>query len=228
MDSKFFRTAYKRNRAIEITDNEAIIPAVKDLAEIRVPLPNRRPLTFEERQVILDENKTKIADLEEQIETERKTLLELVKVFKDGGSTADVVVQNLKIRGLMEERSALARPEVWIEELKGLTLKDVFESKRDVRKVADGASVFQLKRRVEPISSLYVDLAKAASDAAVKAESKEAEVAQAALEAQAAKKTAQTAKAIKATEAPKPLTAAEGAIIGQKKSIKVKNPSGLA
>jgi len=64
----------------------------------------------------------------------------------------------------MEKRSSLAYPDKWIEELEGLNFKDVFASKRDVRKI--GASVFQVKRRVEPITGLYVDL----GSQAVKAE----------------------------------------------------------
>lgn len=228
MDSTFFRTAKRRNRAVEVTDNEAIIPAVKDKPELRVPLPNRRELTFKERQVILDDHKDKIATLEETIEVERRSLLALVKAFREGGSTADVVVQNLKIKELMEQRSALANPDVWIEEIDGITLKEIFESKRDVRKIADGSTLFQVKRRSEPIQNLYVDLGKSAQDAANAAAEEESAEATAAAAAEAAAKATKLAKTIKQSETAASLTAAEGAIIGQRKSFKVKNPSGLA
>jgi hypothetical protein len=158
LDVKFFKKAKKVDRAIEITDNEAIIPAVKDSPEIRVKLPNRRLKTFEERLLILEERTNNLTGVEEEIEVERKRLLALVKSFNQTNSGAsEVVAQNLKIQGLMEKRSSIDRPEKWIEDLAGLTLKDVFESKRDNRKIGSGAIVYQIKRRVEPISSLYID-----------------------------------------------------------------------
>ena len=158
LDVKFFKKAKKVDRAIEITDNEAIIPAVKDSPEIRVKLPNRRLKTFEERLLILEERTNNLTGVEEEIEVERKRLLALVKSFNQTNSGAsEVVAQNIKIQGLMEKRSAIDRPEKWIEDLTGLTLKDVFESKRDIRKIGSGAIVHQIKRRVEPISSLYID-----------------------------------------------------------------------
>jgi hypothetical protein len=103
----------------------------------------------------------------------------------------------------MEKRSNVARPEKWIEELEGLSLKDVFASKRDDRKI--GAPVYQVKRRVEPIASLYVDLGAAAA------------AAEAVVEAPALPtikpKTAVAAAPKTAAEA------AQGAIIGQKKVV---------
>ena len=153
----FFKKAKKVDRAIELRDNEAVIPAVKERAEVRARLPNRRLLSVEERKAIIDERTASISVLEEEIEVERKQLLELVKAYTVSNSGAsDVVAQNLKIKSLMERRSALSRPQVWIESLDGLTLKDVFASKRDIRKI--GSTVFQVKRRVEPIESLYIDL----------------------------------------------------------------------
>lgn len=234
LDSKFFRKAKRVNRAVEITDTEAVIPAVRDSAEIRVALPNRRPKTFEERQQVIDGRRQEIAVLEEQIEVERKKLLELVKSYRAvGAGVADVVVQNLKIKELMEQRSALARPETWIEELEGLTLKDVFASKRDVRKI--GSPVYQMKRRVEPITSLYVDLGAAGQAATVQAEQAAATLAQktAAQKAQAAKAqatAAQTGPTVQKTiaeqqaeeAAQKTAKAAQGAIIGKKISFKIK------
>ena len=233
MDAKFFRKAKKIHRAVEITDNEAVIPAVKDAPEIRVPLPNRRLKTFEERDAEIQARYAEIETLEEQIETEKKTLLNLVKEFKSIGSgAAPVVVQNLKIKALIEKRSSLARPERWIETLDGLTYVDIFDSKRDTRKL--GVHVLQVKTRVEPISSLYVDLGAAAAAAGVAAEAKAEEDALAAAAATAAATaTAKAAKAIKATALPSTegaaaATAAKtGAIISQKRTIKVKGgPSG--
>jgi len=157
LDAKFFRKAKKANRAVEITDTQAFIPAVKDSAEIRVQLPNRRIRTIEERETILEERHLALVTLEEEIEIERKSLLSLIQSYRlTGNGITDIVALNLKIKILMEKRSKLSRPEKWIEELEGLNFKDVFASKRDVRKI--GASVFQVKRRVEPITGLYVDL----------------------------------------------------------------------
>lgn len=204
LDAKFFRKAKKLNRAVEITDNQAFIPAVKDSPEIRVPLPNRRPKTIEERTAELNERMVQISTVEEQVEVERKALLELVKAYNGGGPASEVVAQNLKVKALMEKRSSLARPSKWIEELDGISFKDVFASKRDDRKI--GAPVYQIKRRVEPISSLYVDLA---------AEAAAAEPAVVAPELPAPK--APTVKAAKTVA-----EAAQGAIIGQKKRTVIK------
>jgi len=231
MDVKFFRKAKKVNRAVEITDTEAVIPAVKDSPEIRVPLPNRRAKTLQEREAVVRERYAAVETLEVQIENERKKLLDLVKAYRMIGSgAAEVVVQNLKIKGLMEQRSALARPEVWIEEIKGLTLVDIFESKRDIRKI--GSKVYQVKRRLEPLASLYIDLGAAAAAAAVAAEEADAAEAEKVMAAEAAATAAATAKAIKASAVPVAPTAAQkaatGAIIGQKRTIKVKNPTGAA
>lgn len=166
MDAQFFRRSKKVNRAVEYTDSEAIIPAVKSEPEIRKPLPNRRPLTFEERETIIEQRKPRIEAIEESIVTERKTLLQLVTTYKTIGSgAADVVAKNSLIKDLMDKRAALAHPDKWIEELPGLTFKDVFESKRDTRKLGKKVMVYQIKRRVEPIESLYVDLGAAADRA---------------------------------------------------------------
>lgn len=210
LDAKFFRKAKKLNRAVEITDNQAIIPAVKDSPEIRVPLPNRRLKTIEERKAEFDERYAQISTLEEEIELERKTLLTLVKNHKEGGPASEVVAQNLKVLGLMERRSALVRPQKWLEEIDGLSLKDVFQSKRDVRKI--GSPVYVLKRRVEPITSLYVDLGMAAELA-------EPEVKAPPLPAVKPKSSAPGA----ASGAPAPEKTnedvAKGVMIGQKKTV---------
>ena len=203
LDAKFFRKAKKLNRAVEITDNQAFIPAVKDSPEIRVPLPNRRPKTFEERTADVNERTIELTTVEEQIEVERKALLELVKAFKTGGPASEVVAQNLKVKALMEKRSSIARPAKWIEELSGLSFKDVFASKRDDRKI--GAPVYQVKRRVEPITSLYIDLAAAAVAAEPVVEAPELSVAKA-----------------PATLPKTSAEAAQGVIIGQKKRTIIK------
>jgi len=162
LDAKFFRRAKKVNRAVEITDMHAFIPAIKDTPEIRVALPNRRPKTMEERQSAIDGRYEQIAALEDEIEVERKQLIELSRTYSSSKSgAADVVVQNLKIQALMEKRKALQYPEIWIESVSGVTLKDVFESKRDTRKI-EGGVLQQISHRVEPITSLYVDLTVAA------------------------------------------------------------------
>lgn len=159
LDAKFFRRAKKLNRAVEITDSHAYIPAVRDSPEIRVPLPNRRPKTMEERQTELDERTKEIGGLDEEIEVERRALIDLTRKYNTLKSgAADVVVQNLKVQALMERRKALQYPERFIEGILGVTLKDIFQSKRDVRKV-EGGVLHAIKYRVEPITSLYVDLA---------------------------------------------------------------------
>jgi len=206
LDAKFFRKAKKLNRAVEITDNQAFIPAVKDSPEIRVNLPNRRPKTFEERTAEVQERMAQISSIEDEIETERKTLLNLVKAYNESGSgVSEVVAQNLKVKGLMEKRSAISRPEKWIEELEGISFKDIFASKRDDRKI--GAPVYQIKRRVEPITSLYVDLG-AVADAVVPAAAAAATVAKAKTVVEAPAKTAEEI--------------AQGVIIGQKKKTILK------
>lgn len=156
LDAKFFRKANKLNRAVEITDTEAFIPAVKESPEIRVALPNRRLKSFEERSDEVSNRLDQIEILEAQIEIQRKTLLDLINTYKTTQSgVAEVVSQNQKVQELMRKRSVLNHPQKWIEELRGLNFKDVFESKRDQRKI--GADVYQVKRRIEPILSLYVD-----------------------------------------------------------------------
>lgn len=179
LDAKFFRKAKKVNRAVEITDTHAVIPAVKDSPEIRVALPNRRPKTMEERGEILEERFTQISELEEEIEVERRRLMELTKAYRatpvagvtEVAGVAEIVVQNLKIQNLMDRRRSLRYPEAWIESLGGLTLVDVFASKRDARKL-DGY-VYQVKNRVEPIESLYVDLGGAGARANAEAEAED-------------------------------------------------------
>ena len=220
LDAKFFRRAKKVNRAVEITDAHAYIPAIRDSPEIRVPLPTRRLKTIEERQDVMDKRLEEIGTLDEEIEVERKVLIDLTKKYNAMKSgAAEVVVQNLKIQGLMEKRKALQYPEQYIEAISGVTLKDIFESKRDVRKVAE--YIYQVKHRVEPISSLYVDLTGGATGGATGAEEgSEDDVAFAPAASLAAKpKTSEEVKE----------QAKVGAIIGQtKKLLKMKKPSGPA
>jgi hypothetical protein len=211
LDVTFFRKAKKVDRAIQILDYEAVIPAVKEKPEVRVKLPNRRLKTFEERQAFIQENVDKLEILDNEIEVERKALLDLVKIYRTTGSgVSDVVATNLKVKGLMERRSALLNPDKWIEELNDLTFKDVFASKRDIRKI--GAPIYQIKRRVEPIETLYVDLGAAqlqAEEGKAEAESKSEETLVSAL----ARTVAEVAK---------------GAIIGQKKVLKSKKTAAAA
>jgi hypothetical protein len=216
LDAKFFRRAKKVNRAVEITDNYAVIPAVKDSPEIRVPLPIRRQLTFEEREAELSKRHEEISEIEKLIEVERKRLMERVQSFRDTGvGAADVVVQNLKIRDLIVKRNSISYGEKWIEDIEGLTLKDVFESTRDTRSM--GAELYQIKRRVEPITSLYVDLA-AAADAAANQ-----------LDDDAIASLVPKKASVAVARAPTPIAEEEvkkGAIIAQtKKSFKLKSPS---
>jgi len=219
----FFRRAKKVNRAVEITDNYAIIPAVKDSPEIRVPLPNRRPLTMEERETELAKRYEQISEIEEQIEVERKRLMERVKSYRDTGvGAAEVVVQNNKVRDLVVKRNGILYPEKWIESIEGLTLKDIFESKRDDRSL--GLDVRVIKRRIEPIISLYVDLG-AAADAAAN-ELEDAAAAPAATAAPAVKAAAPMATPM-ATPVATPVQEdiRRGAIVAQtKRSFKLKAP----
>ncbi len=220
LDAMFFRRAKKVNRAVEITDNYAIIPAVKDSPEIRVPLPNRRPLTMEERETELAKRYEQISEIEEQIEVERKRLMERVKSYRDTGvGAAEVVVQNNKVRDLVVKRNGILYPEKWIESIEGLTLKDIFESKRDDRSL--GLDVRVIKRRIEPIISLYADLG-AAADAAAN-ELEDAAAAPAATAATAAP----AVKAAAPAAAPQPTQEdiRRGAIVAQtKRSFKLKAP----
>jgi hypothetical protein len=190
LDAKFFRKAKKVNRAVEFTDSEAFIPAVKDSPEIRVKLPNRRLLTMEERTAVIDSRKEELVEVEEQIETERKALLELVKAYGLSGSGAsEVVASNQKVKELMERRSKLVRPEKWIEQLEGLTFIDVFASKRDVRKIR--SDVYQIKSRVEPITSLYADLTQEAAAVEPEIEAPPLEIAKPVVKTVAKPKTAE-------------------------------------
>ena len=225
LDAKFFRKAKKVNRAVEITDTHAVIPAVKDSPEIRVALPNRRPKTMEERGEILEERFTQISELEEEIEVERRRLMELTKAYRatpvagvtEVAGVAEIVVQNLKIQNLMDRRRSLRYPEAWIESLGGLTLVDVFASKRDARKL-DGY-VYQVKNRVEPIESLYVDLGGAGARANAEAEAEDEE--------EFVLAVPKTTEVKAPAKAPTAEERAKGAIIASaKKSFKLKASKG--
>ena len=157
LDRQFFRKVTRRRRTLEFTTNEVVLPAVKDEPEIRVALPNRRERTIDERIEILAERTANVTLLDEEIETERKKLAETVRRYKSGlAAVSEVVILNESVRGLMERRSTLARPDRWIEGDDTLTYKDIFMRERDLKKLK--WEVFMLKRRVEPISSLYVDV----------------------------------------------------------------------
>ena len=157
LDRQFFRKVTRRRRTLEFTTNEVVLPAVKDEPEIRVALPNRRERTIDERIANLAERTANVTFLDEEIETERKKLAEIVRRYKAGqAAVSEVVILNESVRGLMERRSTLARPDRWIEGDDTLTYKDIFMRERDLKKLK--WEVFMLKRRVEPISSLYVDV----------------------------------------------------------------------
>lgn len=225
MDIRFFNKAKKANRAVRYTDTEAIIPAVADKPEIRVPLPTRRLKTFEEREATIASRMAQIGPIEEEIETERRELQRRVEAFKAMGTgAADVIVQNQKVRDLMEKRSALARPEVWIHKNDSLTLKDVFGAKRALGVLK--YPVWDLKRRVEPISTLYVDIGAAAAAEKAQQEAAEGAVLEEARLKQEQKVAAQAAAAAAATEVPQGPTAEQqartGAIVGQKRKITLK------
>jgi hypothetical protein len=156
LDRTFFRKVNLRKKAMEITETHAVIPALERAPEIRVELPNRRLLTNDERKEILAGRMAQIQVLDEEIELERKKLLDAVKSYKLLNSgAAEVVGLNQSVNRLMERRSTLARPDTWIEDVYGLNYTDIFLRDKDVRKL--GFPVYQLKRRVEPISSIYVD-----------------------------------------------------------------------
>ena len=53
LDRQFFRKVAKTRKRLEFTTTDAILPAVDDQPEIRVPLPNRRELTMEEREALV-------------------------------------------------------------------------------------------------------------------------------------------------------------------------------
>jgi len=226
----FFKKAKKVDRAIELRDNEAVIPAVKERAEVRARLPNRRLLTVEERTAIIERKRGELSLLEEQIEVERKALLEVVKIYETTKSgAAAVVAQNLKVKELMEKRSAVSRPETWIESLSGLSLKDVFASKRDIRKI--GADVFQIKRRVEPLLSLYVDLENAVGAPGAAPGAATATATAPATATAAPGPLAAVASLLVPAEPSAPRTvaeAAQGAIIGQKRVLKSKKTAVTA
>lgn len=165
LDRQFFRKVAKTRKRLEFTTTDAILPAVDDQPEIRVPLPNRRELTMEEREALVLARFDQVRELDEKIEDERKKLADAIRQHKNGaGSVSAVVLLNESVGGMLTQRSLLARPDTWIETVEGLNFKDIFLRARDVRKL--GWDLYQLKRRVEPISSLYVDVAPVAATVA--------------------------------------------------------------
>ena len=168
LDRQFFRKVAKTRKRLEFTATDAILPAVDDQPEIRVPLPNRRELTMEDREALVLARFDQVRELDEKIEDERKKLADAIRQHKNGaGSVSAVVLLNESVGGMLTQRSLLARPDTWIETVEGLNFKDIFLRARDVRKL--GWDVYQLKRRVEPISSLYVNVAPIAATVAAPA-----------------------------------------------------------
>jgi hypothetical protein len=128
----------------------------------------------------------------------------------------------------MEKRKALQYPEKFIAQINGITLTDIFQSKRDTRKIAGGV-LYQIMHRVEPITSLYIDLT---SGAAGGATSGAAATSEATNDLEGEELSTAVARPV-APLVAKPKTAEEakvGAIIGQtKKVLKLKKaPSAPA
>lgn len=220
LDRQFFRKVAKTRKRLEFTATDAILPAVDDQPEIRVPLPNRRELTMEEREALVLARFEQVRELDEKIEDERKKLADAIRQHKNGtGAVSAVVLLNESVGGMLTQRSLLARPDTWIETVEGLNFKDIFLRARDVRKL--GWDLYQLKRRVEPISSLYVDVlgASVATGASVPAA---AGVAASVAPAQ----PQAPAPAASVAQAPKQ-TAATAAIVG-KRVLKLKKATPAA
>jgi len=231
LDRQFFRKVAKTRKRLEFTATDAILPAVDDQPEIRVPLPNRRELTMEEREALVLARFEQVRELDEKIEDERKKLADAIRQHKNGtGSVSAVVLLNESVGGMLTQRSLLARPDTWIETVEGLNFKDIFLRARDVRKL--GWDLYQLKRRVEPISSLYVDVIGASDSVAPAGAAKApgAGVAQAQPQAQpqAPAPAASVAASLAADQpqAPKQ-TAATAAIVG-KRVLKLKKATPAA
>jgi hypothetical protein len=234
IDAKLFRKAKRANLVLQFTDTELILPAKADNPEIRVRLPNRREKTMEEREAVIAERQAQIAALEEEIETERKELRAKVESFRAlGTGGSEVVVQNLKVKSLMERRSLLARPERWIDEVDNVGPKAIFLEKQDLYKLNaiffEMADVMQLVRRKEPMETLYVDIGAAAAAERVAQEAAEGEVLEAAQQAEESKRLAAAEKRRAATELPgvaggqdAAAAARTGAIAGARKVIKLK------
>ena len=228
MDKRFFEKAIKANRAVDVTDLNATIPAntAKGTLEVQVPLPSRRIKTIEERQAVIQARYDEISNVEESIEIERKILLDYVKEFRESGSGGSKVIsQNEKVKDLMEKRSKLSRPLRWIQDIGSLNLKDIFESKRDVRKI--GSNVYQIKSRVEPIESLYVDLAKEAAETSKKVDEIKSTILETAQTAQVAAPGITEVLGKVAEDATAAASAVTSAIIGQRtkaKTIRLKTP----
>ena len=229
LDAQFFRRAKKVKQAVDLTETQAIIPASKNGPEIRVSLPNYRLRTHEERRAALELRYDEIRGLEEQIETERKALLGVVKTFRELGTGAsEIFDKNAIIQTLLDKRSKLSHPSTWIDPISDVTLQDIFETKRDLGKVK--WPVMQIKKRVEPIQTLYVTIeeSKVESEFAEK-ELKEIEATEV-MEKEANSAITATSKALAASVGPKVLSpeesAKEGAIIGKaKRSLKIKGLS---
>jgi hypothetical protein len=226
LDRQFFRKVAKTRKRLEFTATDAILPAVDDQPEIRVPLPNRRELTMEEREALVLARFEQVRELDEKIEDERKKLADAIRQHKNGtGSVSAVVLLNESVGGMLTQRSLLARPDTWIETVEGLNFKDIFLRARDVRKL--GWDLYQLKRRVEPISSLYVDVLGASDSVAPAGESVAAGAAPApASVASAPAASVASAPAASVAQAPKQ-TAATAAIVG-KRVLKLKKATPAA
>lgn len=229
IDARLFRKAKRANVALQFTETELIVPAKADKPEIRVRLPNRREKTFEEREAAIAERQGQIAALEEEIEAERKELKAKVDAYRAlGTGGSEVVVQNLKIKTLMERRNTLARPEKWAEEVaRQVGPNEIFLEKHKIysldRIYRMDFDVVELVRRPEALASLYVDVGLAAAAEQRAQEEAEGAVLEGARAEAAGKSAAAAEKARAATELPGAPDAAAaartGAIVGQRRVI---------
>lgn len=230
LDAKFFRKAKRSNLAIQITDTDAFIPAKGDQPEIRVRLPNRREKTMEERTAALEARVADLAALEEEIEVERKELKARVDAFRAMGTGgSEVVVQNLKVKTLMDRRNAMVRPERWIEELDAEP-QHIFLEKYKLYSL--NHAIYKLVRRLEPLETLYVDVGAAAAAEQIAQEEAEAGALEAARVEAEARRAGAAEKARAATELPGAPDAAAaartGAIVGQRRVIRLGKKSAGA
>lgn len=210
LDSKFFRKAKKHG--LELTETQAIVPAP---TEIRVNLPNYRLRTPEERRAVLETKFDEIKQLEEQIETQRKELLELVTAYREHASgMSEIYGKNEAIQRLLEKRSDTLYTVKWLEEKESVELHEIFETKRPLGKLK--TPFFQVKRRTEPIQTLYVTIEESKLESEISEKEAKEEEADKVMEKE--KEVAKSESLAKST-GPKVTSAREGAIIGTAKRV---------
>jgi hypothetical protein len=210
LDSKFFRKAKKHG--LELTETQGIVPAP---TEIRVNLPNYRLRTPEERRAVLETKFDEIKQLEEQIETQRKELLELVTAYREHTSgISEIYGKNEAIQRLLEKRSDTLYAVKWLEEKESVELHEIFETKRPLGKLK--TPLFQVKRRTEPLQTLYVTMEESKLESEISEKAAKEEEAEKVMEEE--KEVAKSESLAKST-GPKVTSAREGAIIGTAKRV---------